>query len=67
MKISSAKWQTILLTAVNTVVRTLGFLMRIWTSRVLGAEGMGIMELAQSIHMVATALLLRLRRTPHQL
>lgn len=55
MKISSAKWQTILLTAVNTVVRTLGFLMRIWTSRVLGAEGMGIMELAQSIHMVAIA------------
>lgn len=55
MKISSAKGQTLLLTVVNTVVRTLGFLMRILTSRVLGAEGMGIMELAQSIHMIAIA------------
>ena len=55
MKITSAKGQTIFLTAVNAVVRTSGFMMRIWTSRVLGAEGMGIMELAQSIHMLAIA------------
>lgn len=53
MFLSGAKKQTAFLTAVNGVVRALGLLMRVLLSRVLGAEIMGIMELAGSVHMVA--------------
>jgi len=52
MKVNGAKKQTLFLTAVNGVVRALGLLMRVFLSRMLGAEIMGIMELAQSVHMV---------------
>ena len=55
MKLAGAKKQTVFLTAVNTVVRALGLIMRVWISRLVGAEVMGIMELAQSIHMTAIA------------
>lgn len=53
MKRSSAKKQTLFLTIINGVVRALGLLMRVVLSRRLGAEIMGIMELAQSVHMLA--------------
>ena len=55
MKLAGAKKQTLFLTAVNAVVRSLGLMMRIWMSRLVGAEVMGIMELAQSVHMTAIA------------
>lgn len=55
MKLGGAKKQTLFLTGVNAVVRALGLSMRIILSRMLGAEVMGIMELAQSVHMVAIA------------
>ncbi|MDR1599182.1 MAG: oligosaccharide flippase family protein [Oscillospiraceae bacterium] len=52
MKKQSLLSQTVLLTATNGIVRAIGFIMRIWMSRVLGAEAMGIMELASSAHML---------------
>lgn len=55
MKLSGAKKQTLFVTAVNAVVRALGLLMRMLLSRMLGAEMMGIAELAQSVHMAAIA------------
>ena len=50
-----AKKQTVILTMVIAAVRALGLGMRVLLSRSLGAEIMGIMELAQSIHMVVIA------------
>ena len=44
--------QTALLSVTNVTVRAMGFVMRIWTSRVLGAQAVGIMELASSAHML---------------
>ncbi|MDR2505847.1 MAG: oligosaccharide flippase family protein [Oscillospiraceae bacterium] len=44
--------QTLILTAANFAVRMLGFVMRIWLSRTLGAEAIGVMELASSAHML---------------
>jgi len=55
MTIKGAKQQTLFLTGINGVVRALGLMMRVLLSRFLGAEIMGIMELAQSVHMVAIA------------
>lgn len=55
MRIAGAKKQTFLLTGVNAVVRALGLGLRVWTSRLLGAETMGIIELSQSVHMIAIA------------
>jgi len=52
MTIKGAKQQTLFLTGINGVVRALGLMMRVLLSRFLGAEIMGIMELAQSVHMV---------------
>lgn len=53
MKLAGARKQTLLLTGVNSIVRALGLLMRVLLSRGLGAEIMGIAELAQSVHMIA--------------
>lgn len=53
MKLNGARKQTLFLTVVNGIVRAVGLLMRVLLSRMLGAEIMGIMELAQSVHMVA--------------
>ena len=53
MKLAGARKQTMLLTGVNGIVRALGLLMRVILSRGLGAEVMGIAELAQSVHMIA--------------
>ncbi len=44
--------QAAVLSGANTVVRALGFAMRIWLSRVMGAEAIGVMELASSAHML---------------
>ena len=55
MKIKGAKQQTVFLTGINAAVRAIGLCMRVWLSRILGSEIIGIMELAQSIHMVAIA------------
>ena len=55
MKIAGAKKQTVFLTGINALVRAMGLLMRVILSRMLGAEVMGIMELAQSVHMTAIA------------
>ncbi|MCL1965045.1 MAG: oligosaccharide flippase family protein [Firmicutes bacterium] len=52
MKKQSLVRQTALLSGANTVVRALGFAMRIWLSRVMGAEAIGVMELASSAHML---------------
>lgn len=53
MKLAGAKRQTLFLTGINAVVRALGLTMRVWMSRLLGPEVMGVIELAQSVHMVA--------------
>lgn len=53
MKASGAKKQTVFLTGINAIVRAVGLLMRVILSRVLGAEIMGIAELAQGVHMLA--------------
>lgn len=53
MKASGAKKQTVFLTGINAIVRAVGLLMRVVLSRVLGAEIMGIAELAQGVHMLA--------------
>lgn len=44
--------QTAVLTASNVAVRALGFWMRIWFARTMGAEAVGLMELASSAHML---------------
>lgn len=55
MKLKGAKKQTFFLTIVNAAVRAIGLCMRVLLSRLLGAEAMGIAEMAQSIHMLAIA------------
>ena len=49
MKAAGAKKQTVFLTGVNAVVRALGLLLRVMLSRLLGAEIMGIAELAHHV------------------
>lgn len=44
--------QTMLLSASHFFVRVLGFLMRIWLSRSLGPQAMGLVELASSAQML---------------
>ncbi len=53
MQKQSAKKQTLLLTITNIFVRALGFVMRIILTRFMGAQAIGIMELASSAHMLA--------------
>jgi len=52
MKKLSIVRQTFFLTLANALVRCMGFVLRIWLSRVLGAEALGVMELASSAHML---------------
>ncbi|MBE5783942.1 MAG: hypothetical protein E7329_11590 [Clostridiales bacterium] len=53
MKRQSLKKQTAL-TAVNAaLVRAVGFAMRLWVAKRLGAEAVGVMELSQGVHMLA--------------
>lgn len=53
MNVRGAKKQTLLLSLVNGLVRAMGLGLRVWLSRLLGAEIMGISELAGSVHMLA--------------
>lgn len=52
MKRHNLIYQTLFMTCANFAVRLLGFAMRIWLSRTLGAEAVGVMELASSAHML---------------
>lgn len=53
MNLRGGKQQTLLLSVVNGLVRAMGLGLRVWLSRLLGAEIMGIGELAGSVHMAA--------------
>lgn len=44
--------KTLFLSASHFFVRVIGFIMRIWLSRELGAQAMGLVELAQSAQML---------------
>ena len=44
--------QTALLSGTHFIVRLMGFVLRIWLSRELGAQAMGLVELAQSAQML---------------
>lgn len=44
--------QTVFLSASHFVVRVIGFVMRVWLSRALGAQAMGLVELASSAQML---------------
>lgn len=44
--------QTLFLSASHFIVRVIGFFNRIWLSRALGAQAMGLVELAQSAQML---------------
>ena len=53
MKKQTLKGQAALTAAGTAIVRGLGFVLRLWISRLLGAEALGIMELASGAHMLA--------------
>ena len=44
--------KTLFLSASHFAVRSAGFLLRLWLSRELGAQTMGLVELAQSAQML---------------
>lgn len=50
---ASLKRQALVLTAANAYTRALGFVLRLMTARLMGAEAMGVMELASSAFMLA--------------
>lgn len=47
--------QTLITAAGSGSVRLLGFFMRLWVSRMLGPEAVGVMELSAGAHMLALA------------
>lgn len=53
MKGQSLKKQTAVMTACNVLIRGLGFVLRMVTARLLGAEALGVAELAGQAHMLA--------------
>ena len=53
MKQQSLKKQTAVTTCCNVMIRGLGFVLRVVTSRLLGPEALGVMELAGQAHMLA--------------
>ena len=53
VKEQSLKKQTAVMTACNVLIRGLGFVLRLITSRLLGTEALGVMELAGQAHMLA--------------
>ena len=53
MKRKSLKEQAALTAVSGALVRAAGFGMRLWISRLLGSEALGIMELASNAHMLA--------------
>ncbi|MBQ7886801.1 MAG: oligosaccharide flippase family protein [Clostridia bacterium] len=52
MKMRTLVYQTMFLSASHFFVRVIGFIMRIWLSRELGAMTMGLVELASSAQML---------------
>ncbi len=50
---ASLKKQALVLTCANAYTRALGFALRLMTARLMGAEAMGVMELASSAVMLA--------------
>lgn len=50
---SDVKKQTLLVTGLNGLIRAMGFFLRVVMARMLGAEMMGIAELAGGVHMLA--------------
>ena len=55
MKMRTLVMQTLFLSASHFLVRVIGFVMRIWLSRELGALAMGLVELASSAQMLLIA------------
>lgn len=55
VKKQSLKRQAALIAFSGVLVKALGFLMRLWVSRSLGAEALGVMELASGAHALALA------------
>ena len=53
MKEGSLKRQAAVTAASGALVRAIGFGMRLWVSRLLGAEAVGVLELASSAHALA--------------
>lgn len=53
MKGQSLKKQTAVMSLCNLAIRGLGFLLRMVTARMLGAEALGVVELASQAHMLA--------------
>ena len=64
MKKQSLRGQAALITGCGAAVRAMGFLMRLWISRALGAEAVGIMELASGVHTLAVGALPPLHKDP---
>ena len=53
MKKQSLKRQALITGASTALVRAMGFALRLYVSRLLGAEALGVMELASGVHMLA--------------
>ena len=53
MKRNSLKTQAMITTVCGALVRLMGFFLRLLLSRLLGAEALGVMELASGAHMLA--------------
>jgi stage V sporulation protein B len=53
MKKESLKRQAMITACCGALVRAMGFGLRLWISRLLGAEALGVTELASGAHMLA--------------
>ena len=53
MKELSLKKQALITAGSSALMRAMGFGIRLWISRMLGAEALGVMELASGAHMLA--------------
>ena len=53
MRMSSLKKQAVILTLANAYTRALGFVLRLVTARLMGAQALGVMELSSSAVMLA--------------
>ena len=52
---ASLKTQALVMTLANAYTRALGFVLRIFSARLMGAEAMGIMEMAQGVQPLLMA------------